>query len=408
MVAEQVAEGVLAEPKFEEHCRRSVHGLRGALLDLYRAVGADPARPQDVSRRFRLNKNLTWKVARILAAEDAFSAVPLIPGTGGLDILLEAMAGAGAPAAAVDRVRGAAVEFDRMIEVHTGDRGTLELVLDSMGAGRPLEMSRKLAFRGASGVWGIQAGVRVTTHVLAPNRDDPSRLDAALMGGLTRVRRLRPVERWPVFQVRLYEDDGTTRTSTTRREAIEPGTGDRPGDPWLMRSFCTGAMPEVHVSSHPGATLYELGEGPVGKTGEFSCLFGFIDRGEVPRFRDEANRVGELVSSVSIPSEHLQLDLIAHESLGEVLGAEAMLYGSIGGSLDNVGSMRLPMAERVTDLGVGAPVGTPLIERYDEAVGAVMARAGWDAREFRCLRLVMECPPMSSRALLRYALPERA
>jgi hypothetical protein len=131
-----VSTAAFTEPKFDDHCRRSVHGLRGALLELYRAVGADPTRPQEVSRRFNLNKNLTWKVARIIGAEEAFTAVPLIPGPGGLDILLDAMSQAGAPSDALTRVREAIEEFDRMIELHTGDRNQLELVLDSMGAGR--------------------------------------------------------------------------------------------------------------------------------------------------------------------------------------------------------------------------------------------------------------------------------
>lgn len=402
-------QALIAEPKFDEHCRRSVHALRGSLLELYRAVGADPSKPQEVSRRYRINKNLTWKVARIIGAEDAFEAVPLIPGPGGLDILLDAMAQAGAPEDALSRVRRAIEEFDRMIEVHTGDRNQLELVLDSMGVGRPMEMSRKLAFRGNSGIWGIQAGVRVTAYFLAPSRAEPGLLDLAIMGGLTRVRRLRAVERWPVFQLRSYNDDGSPYSPGLGREAIEPPPADAmaaPGDPWLMRSFCTGAMPTIHLSRRGDVTMYEIGEGPVGRTGEFSCCFGFVDFASVSRYRDASNTVGEFISSVSVPAEALLFDIFVHESLTEAMTPTAEMVGTLGGAVDGVGSMRLHLPERFRNLGPGAMIDTPLVDRYGEAVQAVMTKMRRNLSEFRCLRLLVEHPPMSSRVIVRYDLPE--
>jgi hypothetical protein len=400
---------VIAEPKFDDHCRRSVHALRGSLLDLYRTVGADPAKPQDVSRRYRLNKNLTWKVARIIGAENAFEAVPLIPGPGGLDILLDAMAQAGAPADALARVRDAIEEFQRMIEVHTGDRNQLELVLDSMGVGGAMEMSRKLAYRGNSGIWGIQAGVRVTAHFLAPSRRQPHLLDLAILGGLTRVHRLRSVERWPIFQLRNYNDDGSPDSRPLRREAIElpsAGADAAPGDPWLMRSFCSGAMPTIHLSHRDDVTMYEIGEGPVGRTGEFSCFFGFADFASVSRYRDASNTVGEFISSVSVPAEALHFDLFVHESLNEAMSPRCEMIGTLGGAVDGVGSMRLPMPERFKDLGPGAMIDTPMVDRYGEAIGAVLRKLGRTPSEFRCLRLSIDHPPMSSRVIVRYDLPQ--
>lgn len=391
--------------RFEEHCRRSVHALQAALLELYRAVGADPSRPQDVARQFHLNKNLTWKVSRIIGALDGYEAVPLIPGPGGLEILLTAMGRADAPSEKLERVRAAAKEFDRMVEVHTGDRTTLELVLDSAGAGRPMEMSRKLAFRGNSGIWGIQAGVHVTAYFVAPNRDDNSMLDLATLAGLTRIRRLRPVARWPVFQVREYNDDGST-TGRRRRESLEKHDGVS-SYPWMLRSLCSGALPKLHLTQRGDTTIFELGEGPVGRTGECSCFFGFTDTAEVPRYRDASNTVGEFVSSVSIPAETLLFDIFVHRELGEAMFPTCEMIGSIGGSVESAGLLRLPLPETIRDLGLGAVVDTPLIDRYADAVGTVFQRLERDARDFRCLRLLVDHPPMSSRAVIRYELPEK-
>ncbi len=397
----------VAELKFDEHCRRSVDGLRGALLELYRAVGADPTRPQDVSRQYKVNRNLAWKVSRIIGSEEPLDAVPMIPGPGGLDILMYAMAKAGAPETAVDRLRKAVDEFDRMIELHTGDRNQLELVLDSMGRGNDAtEMSRKLAYRGNSGVWGIQAGVRLTAHFLAPNPDQPDLLDLAMIGGLTRICRLRPIERWPVFQIRQYFDDGSDAFGTSR-DPVEPVPGEDATDPWLMRSFCSGSLPEIHLSQKGDTTLYEIGAGPVGRTGQFSCMFGFADIAAVPRYRDERNSVAELISSVTVPSEALLFDLFVHRDLSEAMNPSLAMHGTLGGALDSVGSVELPMPERFRDLGIDPMIDTPLVDNYADATRAAIAKLGRNPAEFRCLRLLVEHPPMSSRVVVRYDLPEK-
>ena len=92
--------------------------------------GADISKPQEVSRQFKLNKNLTWKIAKVLQTNDALEAVPLIPGSEGMEILLAAMSGAGASAASVQAVRTKLAAFEHMVEAHVGDRATLELLME--------------------------------------------------------------------------------------------------------------------------------------------------------------------------------------------------------------------------------------------------------------------------------------
>ncbi|GJM17945.1 MAG: hypothetical protein DHS20C14_01580 [Phycisphaeraceae bacterium] len=389
-----------SELKLEDHCRDTVLGLRGALLDLYRSVGADPSRPQDVSRRFQLNKNLAWKISRVIQTEDALAAVPLIPGPGGLSILLKALQAGGAPAPTVDRVRSAVAAYDDMIEIHTGDRATLQLVLDSMGAGRQLEMSRKLAYQGNSGLWGIRAGVRSSTFTIAPSKHNSDMLDIGLVGGLTNVHRLRSIDRWPAFQRYRVQTDVTDDPG--RHLAIADSETD---DRYILRSCCSGVMPPVHVTDRGGMDVYEFGPGPVGLTGEFSMFMGFLDRQTVPRWRDGDNTQGEFVCSVTTPVEHLLVDIFVHRDIPEALSLKTRVLGWLGASLANVASLPIPIAERVHDLGENPVISTPLIENYDDVVEALFDRGQWDRREFRCLRLVMKYPPMSSRTMLTYDLP---
>ena len=56
--------------QLESDCRQALQDLRGALLELYASLGLDPHAPQQATRRFELNKNLTWKVSKLMTTDD--------------------------------------------------------------------------------------------------------------------------------------------------------------------------------------------------------------------------------------------------------------------------------------------------------------------------------------------------
>lgn len=385
--------------QFEDHCRECVRELRGAILELYAQVGADPDKPQDVSRLLGLNKNLTWKISRVLLAEEVFEALPLLPGGAGLDLVLEATAKAGASPRSLDRARVAIASIESMVNLHGGDRATMELMLDSMGVGG-LEKSRKLAFRGNSGLWGVMAKVRVSAQVLAPNAQNPDMLDMVLVAGLQNVRRFRPIQRWPIFRLERYDYEGEVT-----RFSVE----DAPGAPWgMMPSFSRGPLPKVHVREEGNGLIYEVGDGPVGKTGEFSCYFGFGFRADVPRYATERDESAWLAASVAMPVETLLLDMFVHKDLPEAMDPETSVYGGAWvGAPGFPDSARLPIHEHAVHLGRGADLSTPLDDQYPGVMARVFDRTGWRPEDFHCLRLVIEYPPMPSRAVMRYRLPTK-
>ncbi|MEO1129686.1 MAG: hypothetical protein AAFX05_08285, partial [Planctomycetota bacterium] len=192
---------VVRQADFTSHCQDAVSGLRAAIIELYDSVQADPSNPQDVARRFGVNKTLTWNIARLVQADDDLRAASHVPGLSSMERMLAATAKNGAPDETVERVRTAVRQFDEMVEVHVGDRSALDLMLDSMGGGKSdsLEMSRKLAFRGTSGIFGVQARTRLASWIVAPSPDHADRLDMVLVAGYFNFRRLRPVVQWPIL-----------------------------------------------------------------------------------------------------------------------------------------------------------------------------------------------------------------
>ncbi len=83
-------------PLFEDHVKTVISRVRSSFAELLASVGADPAHPQEVARQLNLNKNLTWKISRIIRASDPAGAVPHIPGKAGMTILLDSFKKAGA------------------------------------------------------------------------------------------------------------------------------------------------------------------------------------------------------------------------------------------------------------------------------------------------------------------------
>jgi len=159
-------------PSFEEHVRSAIHDLRVSLIEVVAAAGVDPAQPQEMARRLNLKTNLTWRISKFICEADPFASIPHIPGKQGLNIFLKAVQKAGADAEGLAAARKAMQDFDRMVEMHAGDRKTLEMMLGNLtrdGEQQRNEAHRKLAYQGISATCGVQARVQLTVNMIAPS-----------------------------------------------------------------------------------------------------------------------------------------------------------------------------------------------------------------------------------------------
>jgi len=389
--------------------------LRSAVGALFVAIDADPDKPQDLSRRLGINKNLAWKASRIVGAESPAVGIPHLPGTSGLDLLLDAFAHEGASPVLIRDVRRARNAFEAFIEEHAGDRATLDLMLDSMGAGwnsDRLEMSRRLAFQGNSGLWGIQCGMRFSTTILAPNAADSSLLDITMFGVYIDIRRLRPGVTWPMFVVKAEDDAGESIPLLDDRTDAEGEFPDRDGTR-LLRRFCSSNMPEILIRKVRNNFIYEFDQGPVGNTGVFDCAMGTRFRGVAPRYRTGSDSVGRLSSHVLIPSERMVLDLLVHRDLPYSEHATKCIYPLLGDpSTWTPPWMRedphsIPIEEPLHAIDARHnAIEDPALPRQGEVLETVLKASGWRAEDFCGLRLDLKYPPMPSLVVIEWPLPE--
>ncbi len=385
--------------------------LRRALTELVMSAGGDATQPQELARQFGLDKSLAWKISKVVTESDPAVAAPLLPRASGLSIFIRSLRKAGAPPVSVEATERAIEDFNRMVEVHCGDRDTLEMMLGATAAsaGRRLEAHRKLSFRGNSATWGVQARVQLAAQFAAPS-EEPGLLDIAVVAGLIDFRRLRQEVPWSVAAMGAVTDDWAARNGGAV-EAIDPA-GLGPGGAPLMPEFCSRPLPTLRLGpAGPGLTRFELTEGPVGNTAALTCVTGWRHRHAVPIYRTESDRFGEHFCSLSTPVEVLIHDVFLHRDMAFAIPPTTAVYSRLpsGPVYPQSGrdKGRLPV-EPAIDLGSAPPdVFVTDLPAYPEMVRRVMDRMGWRLDDFHGFRLRLRYPPIPALAVTRYELPER-
>jgi len=410
-----------AEPaplSFADDCKRVLQGMRGALTEALGELGVDPARPQEVSRQLGLHRNLTWKLSKIVTGTNVFAAVPHVPGRSGVEIVLKALRKAGLSAVSLGRLETAMAEFERLVQVHAGDRATLELVAGGFVPGasqrEAMLQARRSSFRGNSAIWGVQARVLMAVHILAPNKEDPTKVDVTMVNGLVDFRRLGPDVAWPLFRRAVWDDSGAFRALAGRPisascDGTDVGEGAT-GVP-LLREFCSPGLDQLNVYETEKEIVYELPSGPVGRSGELTCLYGsvipalgsqYAEREPGP---DGERETCEMAHNLMTPVEMLHTDLLVHESLTWAMNPSVEVFSQLEGRSTHHGerraNSRLSVDSEVHEMGQGlTSMSTPHVPRHRELLSHVFEQVGLDSEEFRGFRFVMNYPPIPALAVL--------
>jgi hypothetical protein len=394
---------------FPVHVRTVVRSLRGAFSDLLSAVGADPQDSQSICRVIGLNKNLAWRFSKLIQADDPCVALAQLPGGGGLKIFFKSLQRAGSSPELLQAGRAAVEEYERLIEVHSGDRATLEMMgseLSPFGRQERDEYHRKMLFQGASYVWGVQTRVMLKIGIVGPGHED-GLLEFASLSGLIDFRRLRSDVSWVVASRRSTNDDGSDM-SPAASEPLDPRCAGAEHAP-LMTDFCSQPLPELRRVVNPTGATFELIEGPVGNTGARTCVVGTIQR-RIPYYRTPENTFGENSARCDTPAELMIVDLLIHERFEFAIPPRVTLNSELGAAIPYPGrgrdQNRLPLFETMKDFGAGAaPLVTPEVRQYRKMVQAMFDRTGWNPGEFRNFRIKVAYPVCPSALVMQYDLP---
>jgi hypothetical protein len=403
---------------FEDDAATVLRQMRGALAQLVAAAPGGASKPVELSKSLGIDMKLSWSLFQIVGATDLLAAGQYVPRPGATRKLLQAATRHHVPAQLIERVSGAAEEFERLVKVHAGDRPTFDLMISgraSNGLDRIHLTHLRDAFRANSHIWGVQARTKLLAHFLQPGTEEDM-ADGAVVRGLIGFRRIRPNVPWIIARARCVDDDGIVRRIPARtplEAPRQPTTGGAPAVPFLTE-FCTHPLPACRsIQRSDGFVEHELVEGPVGRTAAITCVMGDVVRNAASFFRDEHNSINEYTAFVREPCEVLINDLFVHEDMFGPLTPELIVYGDLRGGPEYPGGghepPRLPVGETVDYLGKGPDVvATPDVPRYAELARYVFERLGWDGEHFDVYRVRLAYPVVPSIVLMRHPLRDKS
>lgn len=398
------------QPSFETQVFAGLHELQQALLGVFASANVDSARAFPAARKLQVNKNLTWKASKIIRAQTPSEALNHLPGKAGVKLLLDALASAGASAEAVARAASAITEFDRVIEAHASDKETLELMLDSLNAGPSeqdnLEKSRRLAFLGNSGIWGIQAQTRLITHLLSPNEADAGAFDLTLLLGFLELKRLRAAAPWILMRTSSYRDDGSRRQR--KNVPLSPAPGEPEGSP-ILAEFSTPGMPPCTARDSGAGLVLDLPQGPAGNQGSFDILTGHTDFGYANMYADGDNKIGQFLAGFHTPIRHAQFDVLIHKDLPQFDQVHFELFSrdrqSAGPPPSGSERFVIPIKTEIERLGLGlAALASERWPRYQELVALAATKRDTSPEDYEAYRVRIDYPPMGTKACFWFPL----
>ncbi|MCC6427802.1 MAG: hypothetical protein IT435_13395 [Phycisphaerales bacterium] len=392
--------------------KAAVVSLRRTFADVLASVGADITQPQEISRRFGLDKTLTWRIARLVREEDAGEAISHMPRKPSVKIFVKMMARYGASAGRLDELLHGIDEFERFVEGYSGDRETLDAMIHGaakrVAAEKRMEAFRKGGFQSNCAVWGIRARVHLSISVLVPG-SEPGLLSAGIVCGLIDLFRLRADVPWAVASAVAWDSAGLPAADRLGTPLPLHPEGLFNGVP-LLPQFCSQPTPALRTVRVPnGHSRFELEGGPEGTGSASTVLLGWKWPGQLSMYASRPGEIGEHGCHLSTPAELYISDLFVHRSLTFARDPVARVYSEMPGGPRYPSEGRevglLPMPERVADLGVGPPdTTTPEIRNYTEIFEFAAAAMGFGVNDFQGYRYRLGYPPIPVLAVLQHPL----
>ncbi len=386
--------------------------LRNTVATVLGSIGG-LRKPADLQKSFKLDWTLSWQLFQVAwgsaGGTSPLSAGPNVPSRTSLKKFLDSAQSRGVDEAKVDRVWASYERFERLVEVHAGDRTSFNSMV-SAAAGMDTEWAtadaqhRRNAYRAMSHVLGMQARAKHICGIYNGSPDGQS-WDMGVVSGLVGLRMLRALPKALVYRMRIVDAASRQRI---RRQGLGPEATLAGG--YLLPDFSTEPLPAMTFKEmDAGWVASELERPAVGNLGACTLRFatGYFGH-PIPGAGGSDNSFeGDVV--VDKPVELLVSDAMVTPGLmrGGRPTAEVLLGNNHGDAAGLPGDVVPVLGDhRVEFLGTGPDVlATPDLPDYPELLRATAARLGWDIESHEAWRIRLEFPIYQATVRMKWTLP---
>ncbi len=393
---------------FESDVERALTELQAALHGAVELLGEYPRKSTELARALGLERNVAWKLYRLIHERDIFAAARFVPGAASMATFVSGAAGAGVPESALDRVREAAETYERVVRTHAGDRASADIMLGAK-AGEGGEVAlRRSAFRSMSFLAGVQAMAQVQTFILAPSTDGKA-IDGVSVNGFVDLTRVRPDAPVVIGKAMATDHDGRV-VGSLREEPVDGPLAEGECVP-LLKEFCSTPLPRFRRNpGERGFVENELAEGPVGRMGAIPFMAATVVRGVGVARRTGDQTTMDVVARVRTPAALLVCDVLVKKGMlpgdeGRV-GVYSDLFGHALLRGDGRERYKLASVHRMERLGEGLSAAhSPDVPRYVRMLEHVLRRLGERGEEFEVHRVRIEYPFSPTSVMVTFDLP---
>ncbi|MFZ9882043.1 MAG: hypothetical protein ACO3QC_11645 [Phycisphaerales bacterium] len=378
----------------EEVGRALAHALEQVVsAPATRAHGASA-----LSVRLKFSRVLISRILNALKNEEPLETLQLLPGPESLRTFVHGMGRLGVAAARVKAALEAIERFDALIRVGFGTRGKFNAAIcshaPSMRSRQELT-SRQRVFAGMRELRGGEAETWLATHMLAPDRDDPSKLNARILQGFIGLRQLRT-------DTTVYFDFMPSEEPSGAHSAAADGSG--------LEEFYANPPARIETTEVDGRKVSRLAPGQIGK--EFLCDMLSLTRiaGAMPRLaRSPGRRTGSF-ALIKTPVKLLHLDIILPAELTDGSAPELFVFAPGPRSCTNVNDRiddldRVDVSERIEVLDSGPErFEVPAVPNYRRMLEKMAGELGQDLDAMRVLRLSVAYPPFGDEFVSTFRL----
>ncbi|GAB4385545.1 MAG: hypothetical protein Kow0022_11820 [Phycisphaerales bacterium] len=394
--------GPIAHPLTADESAQAQRVAARLHADLTRLVAQLPAAAQTgsgMSKHLDVVRNTTQRVVQALR-DDApgLQTLAKLPGTRGLEQLLDAMQKAGLDPGDIELAQVAVRQFEQLIKQLAGSHTKLISRINARGGTEitsPLASveARKTLAEAAAGVTGRSAHASLSLHIFRRSNSNPDVLQRAIASGLLQATILPGG--MPVV-IRVGDDVEWDDASKRGLKLLDDSNPHGRTPEALLRDFTTHPLPTVSSRGTADSLVQVID--PAQLDGPQTLDVITAARSDHPFCDPRTGRmaIDEIWSLVNFPCRRLLFDVYLHREIERMVRPriEAELWNpNLSSPAGQRWCTRLPTQPRLELLGEGIDrAHTSTYARHPELTRTLFDRVGWDPREFVGFRCEVEYP----------------